>query len=165
MHCSNFTKICLASGTRGISECVMKQPCIMMLFWTTGNVPFLYGCWYSSSFHWVLIITMHQTDLKCWSFTRCYIIVLLQALEFVNTEELNQKPILIHGFSAGGYLYSETMKKILDQPEQYGKYQRTWCSFSIWGNSGPLSGQKVIYFVHCITKFSNNKIHSYPMKC
>ena len=41
-------------------------------------------------------------------------------LDLVSEEEHNEKPILIHGFSVGGYMYGHTIKEILQNPEKYG---------------------------------------------
>ena len=41
-------------------------------------------------------------------------------LDLVSEEEHNETPLLIHGFSVGGYMYGQTIKEILQNPEKYG---------------------------------------------
>ena len=43
--------------------------------------------------------------------------VVSQLLDFVKTPEHIHKPILVHGFSVGGYLYGETLVKVINDPE------------------------------------------------
>lgn len=42
-------------------------------------------------------------------------------LDLVSEKDHNEKPILIHGFSAGAYMYGLTLKEILQNPEKYGE--------------------------------------------
>lgn len=39
-------------------------------------------------------------------------------LEFANQDSRKQQPILVHGFSVGGYLYSETLNMVISSKEQ-----------------------------------------------
>jgi len=43
--------------------------------------------------------------------------VISEALDFLGQEKRSQQPILIHGFSVGGYLYGETQVKMLNDPK------------------------------------------------
>ena len=42
-------------------------------------------------------------------------------LDFLSEKEHSAKPLLVHGFSIGGYMYSDAVSFILEQPEKYGK--------------------------------------------
>ena len=42
-------------------------------------------------------------------------------LEYVSGEEHSSKPLLLHGFSVGGYMYADTIYTILQNPDKYGK--------------------------------------------
>ena len=48
-------------------------------------------------------------------------VLLLKMLDLVSEEEHNEKPLLIHGFSVGGYMYGQTIREILQNPEKYGE--------------------------------------------
>ena len=43
-----------------------------------------------------------------------------QMLDFLSKEEHKTRPILLHGFSIGGYLYTNTVSLVLEGPEKYG---------------------------------------------
>lgn len=43
--------------------------------------------------------------------------VVRQIVEFIEKSENSQKPLLVHGFSVGGYLYGETLVKIHSDPQ------------------------------------------------
>ena len=42
-------------------------------------------------------------------------------LDLVSEEEHNEEPLLIHGFSIGGYMFGHTMNEILQNPDKYGE--------------------------------------------
>lgn len=47
--------------------------------------------------------------------------VVESVLDFITDDPLrSRQPIMSHGFSVGGYLYGETLVKILDRPDKYG---------------------------------------------
>ena len=65
----------------------------------------------------VLHIKVHPTQLM-WP-------VIVQGLtqimlDFIHDADRGQQPILIHGFSVGGYLYGEALHKICTNPDKYG---------------------------------------------
>ena len=43
-------------------------------------------------------------------------------LDFLSKQEHNAKPLMFHGFSVGGIVYTTTVLQILRNPEKYGKY-------------------------------------------
>ena len=42
-------------------------------------------------------------------------------LDFLSEKEHNARPLLMHGFSIGGYMYTDAVSFILEQPEKYGE--------------------------------------------
>ena len=42
-------------------------------------------------------------------------------LDFLSEKEHSAKPLLMHGFSIGGYMYTDAVSFILEQPEKYGE--------------------------------------------
>ena len=44
-----------------------------------------------------------------------------QVLDFVSASEHCAKPLVIHGFSVGGYLCGETVLKVHERPQDYGQ--------------------------------------------
>ena len=51
-------------------------------------------------------------------------------LYFISNNEHKEKPVLIHGFSIGAYLYGVTVKLILQDQDKYGKFLSKIVDFS-----------------------------------
>ena len=45
----------------------------------------------------------------------------MQMLEYLQGEEHKKKPLVLHGFSVGGYVYADTIYTIISNPDKYGK--------------------------------------------
>ena len=42
-------------------------------------------------------------------------------LDFLSEKEHSARPLLMHGFSIGGYMYTDAVSFILEEPEKYGE--------------------------------------------
>ena len=47
--------------------------------------------------------------------------VVQQVIDFTGSAERLSQPVLVHGFSVGGYLYGETLVKVLENPQSNGQ--------------------------------------------
>ena len=54
----------------------------------------------------------------------------LKMLYFISNNEQKEKPLLIHGFSIGAYLYGVTVKLIHQNQDKYGEFLRKIVGFS-----------------------------------
>ena len=58
----------------------------------------------------------------------------MQMLEYLQGEEHKKKPLVLHGFSVGGYVYADTIYTIISNPDKYGKSKL--CAYIFWNLAG-----------------------------
>ena len=47
---------------------------------------------------------------------------------FISNKEHNEKPLMVHGFSIGAYMFGITMKLILQDQDKYGELVHNFIS-------------------------------------
>ena len=50
---------------------------------------------------------------------------------FISNKEHNEKPLMVHGFSIGAYMFGITMKLILQDQDKYGELLHNFIGLSI----------------------------------
>ncbi|XP_041365389.1 transmembrane protein 53-A-like [Gigantopelta aegis] len=95
------------------------RPLVLLFGWMLAKKRHLdkYGNLYISKGFDVLSISVHPTQvLRPTSAQR----VVTNVLDLVKDGSLERKPLLVHGFSVGGYVYGEMLIKLQQEADKYG---------------------------------------------
>lgn len=95
-----------------------NRPIVLIYGWLVAKAKHIskYGDFYLGKGYDVLHIKVEPLQLL-WPQNAQRVVG--QVADFVGDSRRNRQPILVHGFSVGGYLYGETVLKFLSDPERF----------------------------------------------